>query len=188
MSVIYVSHRRIMKRYNKLAWHGRGAYNLFEVRASEASIRHGFGAGFTLIELLVVIAIIGILSAVVLASLNTARSKGQDAAIQSDLDGVRTQAQLYFSDNGNAYGTNIAVESDCAATDNLFSDPTIANQVSAADAANGNTLGITCNVSAGGTAYAVSAALVASAGSYYCIDSTGVGTTTTTALGTNTSC
>ncbi len=139
-------------------------------------------AGFTLIELLVVIAIIGILSAVVLASLGTARSKGVDAAIQADLVGIRTQAQIYRTDNANKYGTNVADESDCAATDNLFSDPTVVNQVAGADTANGPTNGVVCNVAADGTAYAVSAALVATPGTYWCVDSTGMGTTTTSAL------
>ncbi len=61
--------------------------------------------GFTLIELLVVIAIIGILSSVVLASLNTARNKGADAAVKSNLDNARAQAELYYDANSSSYAS-----------------------------------------------------------------------------------
>lgn len=61
--------------------------------------------GFTLIELLVVIAIIGILSSVVLASLNTARSKGTDAKIQSEIRSIAVNAEIYYDNNGNSYGS-----------------------------------------------------------------------------------
>ena len=60
--------------------------------------------GFTLIELLVVIAIIGILSSVVLASLNSARQKGQDAAIKQNLNNMRAQTEMYFDNNDYSYG------------------------------------------------------------------------------------
>lgn len=59
--------------------------------------------GFTLIELLVVIAIIGILSSVVLVSLNTARQKGRDAKFVAELAGIRAAAEIVYSDNGGSY-------------------------------------------------------------------------------------
>ncbi len=59
--------------------------------------------GFTLIELLVVIAIIGLLSSVILASLNTARAKGRDAQRKAEMLQVQQALELYASDHSGAY-------------------------------------------------------------------------------------
>ncbi|MBP7741424.1 MAG: prepilin-type N-terminal cleavage/methylation domain-containing protein [Candidatus Pacebacteria bacterium] len=58
--------------------------------------------GFTLIELLVVIAIIGMLSSVVLASLNSARMKARDTKRQSDIHQIELAMKLYESANNFA--------------------------------------------------------------------------------------
>ncbi len=57
--------------------------------------------GFTLIELLVGISIIGLLSSVVLASLNSARIKARDVRKLSDLRQIYTALELYNHENGH---------------------------------------------------------------------------------------
>ena len=142
--------------------------------------------GFTLIELLVVIAIIGVLSAVVLASLNTARSKGNDAAIQSNLSTVRVQAELYYS-NSNNYGTVFPTSSSCITASTMFmTDSVIKNAIDSAEKINGSGA-MVCNASA--DAYAVSSPLTfGTTPGYWCIDSMGFGGKRATALGTGTVC
>ncbi len=56
--------------------------------------------GFTLIELLVVISIIGLLSSVVLASLNSARTKAKEVAIKSEAVEFRKLMFLDFTETG----------------------------------------------------------------------------------------
>ncbi len=60
-----------------------------------------YNRGFTLIELLVVISIIGLLSSVVLASLNTARSKARDAKTLEDIHQITLALQLVRSNDPN---------------------------------------------------------------------------------------
>src|SRR3989344_5805221 len=84
-------------------------------------------AGFTLIELLVVIAIIGLLSSVVLASLNSARNKGADAAIKSQLKSLQSQAEIiYDGATPNSY-------------EGVCEDANVISQVTAAGNAGGAT-------------------------------------------------
>ncbi len=66
--------------------------------------------GFTLIELLVVIAIIGILSSVVLASLNSARKKARDIRRMSDIAQLQKALEFYYDAN-NSY-PNVSQSAD----------------------------------------------------------------------------
>ncbi len=142
--------------------------------------------GFTLIELLVVIAIIGILSSVVLASLNSARSKGNDAAIKENLNNTRAQAALYY-DSHNGYTTAAVTAvatptvAGCTTAGSLFDSAAadgIYSMVLAADKAAGGT-GITkalCGISVGTVAVPAASWIISvpiSTGHYWCVDSTG---------------
>ena len=56
--------------------------------------------GFTLIELLVVISIIGLLSSIVLTSVNSARAKARDARRKADMRQLELAIQFYYDTNG----------------------------------------------------------------------------------------
>jgi prepilin-type N-terminal cleavage/methylation domain-containing protein len=74
-----------------------------------------YSKGFTLIELLVVIAIIGLLSSIVLASLNSARGKARDARRLADMKQLQLAMELYLDTYGDypPAGSGSYLASDC---------------------------------------------------------------------------
>ncbi len=132
--------------------------------------------GFTLIELLVVIAIIGILSSIVLASLNTARGKGADAAIKANLANARAEAEIFY-DTGATYEGVCALTGTNVIGDNMAAVAAVTGGTYAAgDTVNVSATVPACHDSATGWA-AASAMKTTSTG--WCVDSTGVSASST---------
>lgn len=139
-------------------------------------MKKNYNKGFTLIELLVVIAIIGILASVILASLNSARAKGADAAIKSGMENARAQAELFYDNHASSYANVCALPA--TSPDGIN---TILQQ--AATTASSGTLIVTATAetaSGAGSAVCHSTAVdyvtqmpLKTAG-YWCVDSTGV--------------
>ena len=136
--------------------------------------------GFTLIELLVVIAIIGILASIVLVSLNSARNKGKDARVISDVQQTRLAIESGY--NGSFY-SDLAQTAGTGAQTNvagslLASGPNNTTLTTLATDATTQGATLTYRVTTTATnvtsAYALYGSLPSQNNSkYFCIDSTG---------------
>jgi prepilin-type N-terminal cleavage/methylation domain-containing protein len=130
--------------------------------------------GFTLIELLVVIAIIGILASVVLASLNSAREKANQASIKANLKNLQADAALYYDDNGS-YGV-AADEADCPAQanpqTNVFNGTSSEDIIAEAETRGNPAASARCAIGVNGQSWAVSVQYRDGA-TWYCTDYTG---------------
>lgn len=117
--------------------------------------------GFTLIELLVVIAIVGILSAVVLGALSSARSRGVDASIKSTMNNASAAAQVYYDIHNNSSWNTV-----CTANNGLNKIMTRLDQLAAPGDA-------VCN-GTGQSGWVISTPLKENAGKFWCVDYTGI--------------
>lgn len=129
--------------------------------------------GFTLIELLVVVAIIGILASVVLASLNSARAKGANAAIKANLSGIRAQAEIVYDNNNGSYAA-------------VCADPNVAKAMTASNTASGGTS--VCTNAAGTWVVGSPLKVAEGTSTWWCVDNTGTSKGTATAITTQTVC
>jgi prepilin-type N-terminal cleavage/methylation domain-containing protein len=146
---------------------------------------------FTLIELLVVIAIIGVLASVVLASLNSARNRANDAAIQEDFKAIRAQVAIIYDASNLSYNTT-GSDVDGAACEaftdagTIFADATV--QTAIAHAATLSGASVICNVPAGGETYMLAIPFKSDSSRWWCLDNVKQGESSVVPQATDVAC
>src|SRR3954466_2692179 len=123
-------------------------------------MKNFYKKGFTLIELLVVIAIIGILSSIVLASLNTARNKGVDAAVKGNVNSIRSQAAIY-QDGSSNFGTGAGAT--------VCEDSSVKQALTATLSAGSQSSGCTASTTYPSASYVAWGQLKTDGTIYYCV-------------------
>jgi uncharacterized RDD family membrane protein YckC/competence protein ComGC len=167
--------------YPTKGWHDRLSKTLVvpkdltpeQVRMIDPARIRNSSAGSIVAILIVVIVgslvVLGVFASVVLASLNAAREKGQDASVKATITNIRAQAELYYDENSNSY-------------ESLCYDQQVRWGLDRMNGGRGTQY--VCNDSI--SAYAVSGLL--NTGSYYCVDSTGAAFERVGSIGNKTSC
>jgi prepilin-type N-terminal cleavage/methylation domain-containing protein len=132
--------------------------------------------GFTLIELLVVIAIIGILAAVILASLNGARNRGSDGAIKQQLENMRKQGEIFYLNNSSSYSgacTSTGAGGLQTLIQNAMKNYNGTTTITGVNGTAATTSTGACHDSANGWAASIPLKSPSTAGNVWCVDSTG---------------
>ena len=147
---------------NKQALHDMFAHSVVVYKDPSKPHTTGLVIGIIIAFALPLIAIMGILSSVVLVSLNVARQKGNDAQVHSVLMEMRTQAEIYYGNN-NSY----SVARDCSS--GMFADSAFASTTQQLKDKS------ILNCFAEKSTYAISTPLSSTGTSTpnYCVDSTG---------------
>ena len=155
--LIFIGYIMVAFTKNKQGLHDKIAKSIVVYKDPSKSHQTGIIIGVIIAAFLPALAVLGILSSVVLVSLNTARQKGFDAQTESILSQMRVEAEVYYGNN-NSYST----AKNCAT--GMFSDPSLSTITS------GLKSGTVLTCYADGSSYAISAPL-STTGQNFCVDS-----------------